>query len=540
MHLEITDMRTITDADPNVREFEFRNSPVTIGSGSDNLIQLPDINVAAHHATLQPMGDHWRFEPTTRDNETKINGQPVPDKTDVHDGDLIEITHFSIKVTLDAEVEFELPDPAKVEELAKIKKYPLPPRSEVRKADADIGLKAARQRVLAGFATKLRECRDLARVLEATVAMLHTELGARVAWMGVRKEPSGPLEFIDSRSEQGTRVDEPPNFETFVYRCLTRQQFINIPRTGNEETQSVIAIPLLSNRGATGLIYADTSRRTRIFDQADLDFVTMVALLVTPLVEAVLHEPSGKVDGAGGETLSWVHEVRAKLDPQQLPQWPGLEVAAYSRLGTESAGDVYDVMMLPNGLAAFLVGHVTAAAVRTAQVAAQLRGAFRVAGLHADPPHVQLKAMNWLLLDEDDPCRVDMAVVLVNPKSGAAEVASAGKIGALVIDAKGAPRKLVSTQVPAIGTAKNYEYTGSGLRIHEGETLALFTRGWTTVCNEAGTALGEGKFVETLCDGFGQSAGAAISELVSDLTAFLKKGRAPDDITLLVVHRPSG
>ncbi|MEK7756996.1 MAG: SpoIIE family protein phosphatase, partial [Planctomycetota bacterium] len=129
---------------------------------------------------------------------------------------------------------------------------------------------------------------------------------------------------------------------------------------------------------------------------------------------------------------------------------------------------------------------------------------------------------------------------LVNPKSGAAEVASAGKIGVLIIDAKGAPRKVVSTQTPAVGTTKNHEYTGGSIRIQEGETLALFTRGWTTVCNDVGKALGEGKFLETLCDGFGQPAAAVISDLITDLTAFLKKGRTPDDITLLVVHRPSG
>ena len=38
----------------------------------------------------------------------------------------------------------------------------------------------------------------------------------------------------------------------------------------------------------------------------------------------------------------------------------------------------------------------------------------------------------------------------------------------------------------------------------------------------------------------GTPAGAAISELISNHTAFLKKGRVPDDITLLLVHRPSG
>jgi serine phosphatase RsbU (regulator of sigma subunit) len=540
MHLEITDMRTLTDATPNVRELEFRNAPVTVGSGSDNLVQLPDINIAAHHATLQPMGDHWLYEPTIRDGETKINGQPVAGKTDVHDGDVIEISHFSLRVTLDAEVQFELPDPAKVDELAKIRQYPLPPRSEVRKPDADVAMTAVRQKVLAAYVMKLRECRDLAQVLETTVEMLRSELSARVAWMGVRKEPSGPLEFIETRSELGTRIDEPPNFETFVYRCLTRQQYISVPRTGHPDTQSVIAVPLVTARGAIGLLYVDTRKRTRVFDEADLDFVTLVAALVTPLLEAVLDAPLSKAEAITGDVLSWVQEVRAKLDPQHLPQWPSLQVAAYSKPGVDSAGDVCDVMKMPNGLAAFLIGHVTASPVRTAQVTAQLRGAFRVAGLHADPPHVQLKAMNWLLFDEDHPCRVDLAVIVANPKTGAAEVASGGKIGALVIDAKGAPRKVVSTQMPAVGTTKNHEYTGGVLRIVESETLALFTRGWTAVCNDAGSPLGEAKFVETLRDGFGRPAAAAVDELVSDLSAFLKKGRAPDDITLLLVHRPGG
>ena len=538
MHLEITDMRTLTDATPNVRELEFRNAPVTVGSGSDNLVQLPDINIAAHHATLQPMGDHWLYEPTTRDGETKINGQPVANKTDVHDGDLIEISHFSLRVTLDAEVQFELPDPAKVDELAKIRQYPLPPRSEVRKPDADVAMTAVRQKVLAAYVMKLRECRDLAQVLETTVEMLRTELSARVAWMGVRKEPSGPLEFIETRSELGTRIDEPPNFETFVYRCLTRQQYISVPRTGHPDTQSVIAVPLVTARGAIGLLYVDTRKRTRVFDEADLDFVTLVAALVTPLLEAVLDAPLSKAEAITGEALSWVQEVRAKLNPQHLPQWPSLQVAAYSKPGADSAGDVCDVMKMPNGLAAFLIGHVTASPVRTAQVTAQLRGAFRVAGLHADPPHVQLKAMNWLLFDEDHPCRVDLAVIVANPKTGAAEVASGGKTGALLIDAAGQPKLIGNSPSPAVGTVKNFEYAGSSERIDAGSCLGLFTRGCIKACDQSGEPIGEKRFLSALCSNVGQPPTRALEDLVSDTADFLSTGQTPEDVTILLVYRP--
>ena len=68
MRLEITDMRTVTDETPDVRDLEFRGRPVTIGSHSKNLVQLPDVQLAAHHATIELVGDDWYFQATTRDD----------------------------------------------------------------------------------------------------------------------------------------------------------------------------------------------------------------------------------------------------------------------------------------------------------------------------------------------------------------------------------------------------------------------------------------------------------------------------------------
>ena len=67
MRLRVTDIRTITDATPDVRDMEYRNASVTIGSHSGNLLQLPDMEIAAHHATLEPVGDGWVYRPTTRE-----------------------------------------------------------------------------------------------------------------------------------------------------------------------------------------------------------------------------------------------------------------------------------------------------------------------------------------------------------------------------------------------------------------------------------------------------------------------------------------
>jgi len=537
MRLEITDTRTLTDETPNVRDLEFHNTPVAIGSHSANVVQLPDMDIAPYHAMILPVGDdRWVYQPTTLDSSIQINGRRVSGKVGLEDGDILEITHFSIKFTLDIEPELSLPEPGNVDELAKIRQFPLPPRSEVRKAEADISLNPVRQKAVAEYTLRLRSCPDFAALLEQTVPALLTELGARSVWMGVRREAMGPLEFIDGRSDQGKHATEPKNIDTFVYRCLTRHQFISIPRTGDAETQSVLAVPIMGRRGALGLIYADTHRRTRIFDEADLDFVTLIAQIVACHLEAIINEQVEQRTRIGAGELSLLQQVQARLDPRGVPQWPQLQIAAFAKPGAERCGDLCDIMRLPNGLAAFLMGHVEAQTTRAALALAEVRSSFRISGLHADPPHVQLKALNWLLYDEKDACRLDIAILVTNPKTGAAEYCTAGGIGLVIVDSRGNARKLGNSASPAVGESKQSEFAASTCRIQNGDTIALYSPGCLTAKSETGEPVGEERFMDALCDGFGQAASATLDGLLADLP-FFKTGRPPDDISILLVHR---
>lgn len=538
MRLKITDVRTLTDDAPIEREVEFRGTPVSIGSHSKNLVQLPDTEIAAYHAMMLPTGDdQWMFQPTTLDGQTLINGEPVREPVELDDGDVIEISHFTIVFTLDVAPDLVLPEAGNVEELAKIRQFPLPPRSEVRKPDVEVSLNTARQKALGQFLLKLRMCTDFAKLLEATVEMLVPELNARTSWMGVRREANGPLELVDGRSDKGKYTGHPPKYETYEYRCLARNQFILVPKTGDDVTQSVIAVPIMGKRGALGLIYADTRRRQHVFDDADLDFMTLIAGIIAPQLEAIIGNYFEQREQLNTSGLTLIQDVQAKLDPRSVPQWPELQIAAYAKPGTKNGGDVYDVMRLPNGLLAVLLGHVHSGATKTALAMAEARSAFRVAGLHADRPHIQLKALNWLFFDDKDPCSMDIAILVVNPKTGAAEYACAGEIGVMIVDSRGNSRSLADPAVPRVGQHKSYEYVGASERLRTGDLLAFYTRGVPRACNSEGEALGDERFGEALCDGFGQAATAVLNELLVDLGPFLKIGKTEDDITLLLVRK---
>jgi len=196
MRLILTDMRTITDDQPRRAQFEYRNQPVTLGSHSQSGVPLPDTRIPEHHATLEPSGNDWFFQPTTRDDElTKINNEPVTDRTQINDGDVIAITYFELKVEIEPEAVVDLPTPGKVGELALIKKYPIPPRSLVRKPNEDVSIPPERQKLLGELVVLLRDCVDLAGLLEGLAGFLGPHFEARI-WYGLAFGESGMTRSI--------------------------------------------------------------------------------------------------------------------------------------------------------------------------------------------------------------------------------------------------------------------------------------------------------------------------------------------------------
>jgi serine phosphatase RsbU (regulator of sigma subunit) len=538
MQLEVTDTRTLTDETPDVREMEFHNSPISVGAHSANTLQLPAPDIQPYHAMILPMaGDAWVFQPTGPDAKCLINDEPVAAQVELEDGDVIAISHFSIRFKQDAAQELVLPEAGNLDELVRIKDFPLPPRSDIRRLDADITLSATRQAALATFGLNLRSCMDIAHVLEVTLDLLLPELGARTVWIGARRQTSGDIEQVAGRSDKGPYHGEPYIVETFKYRCLNRHQFIIVPKAGTKEIQSILAVPIMADRGALGLIVADTHRRTRVFDDADRDFMTMVSRMVANQLDAIINVHVAQKAQMAATELAFLREVQSSLDPTNVPMWPQLHIAAFAKPGVDRAGDFYDIMQLPNGLASMMMGHVESTTTRAALAMAEARSAYRFACLHADPPHVQLRALNWLLYNEKVPCKLHIAIIVMNPKTGKAELGVAGNMGAVIVDARGNPRKLSGQEVGPVGSAKAADFSSHTEGLRNGETLAFFTPGCWAVRNEEGESLGEERFVDALCDGFGQPASAAIDELLADHAGFFKRGTPPDDITMLLVHR---
>ncbi len=533
---ETSNVRT-ADVDPHVTR-------VVIGSHPECHVYLPDIRIAEQHYLLERDAESWwlRRCPVPDDSAAQytrlyVNALEATEDMQIKHNDEILVARFTLQVfTNDANA--NAPRAAVLAEAERIRAHPLPPCAIVRAETSEtIAIAADLPGRLAEFAFAIHDCRDLATLLAAAIAQVARQFKARQVWMGTRRHGYGRLESVETHHSNGRTSGDPPRLETYTYRCGERGQYICCPDAAAPGTTSVMAIPLAAGPVILGVLYVDNGPDDHAYTDEDLDLLTLLGAVIARQLELIVREQLKHQEAVAAGELSFMRELQSVMDPSNAPQWEGLQLAVYCRPGLDSAGDIYDMMRLPNGLAAFLCGHVAGSPTVGALAMAEVRAAFRIAGLHADPPHILQRALNWLLFDPTHPAALSCVGVVMNPKTGAMQYSSAGRMGAVVIGARGDLRSLVDPSIPEVGAQKDAAFNSQATRLEDGETMVLYSPGCLSVTNPNGEQLGKRRFLEGIADAFGQTASAALNDLLSDLRAFFKDGRQPDDITIMVLHR---
>jgi serine phosphatase RsbU (regulator of sigma subunit) len=300
-------------------------------------------------------------------------------------------------------------------------------------------------------------------------------------------------------------------------------------------------VPLRTTAGNLGLIYIDRRRGAKRFQILDLDKLSALAGHVAAKLDAMFQARQQQTVNQSAAEIAVVHAIQAVLDPKGSPGWRNLQLAAYGRSGQDNPGDVYDIMTHPDtNMSAIMLGHVMSKGASLALAMARLQSTFRVGFLHVDPPHALARTLNWLMYDEKDPATVDAMFLVLDPPTGKFRYTRAGRIGGFIVNTKGEPRLVSGADGPSIGRIRNYEYVSKIDEIAPGETLALYTRGVASATNAAGERFGEKRFIELVCDGFGQRPGQTIQDITDELTGFFNGGAHPDDISIILLHHTVG
>jgi serine phosphatase RsbU (regulator of sigma subunit)/DNA-binding response OmpR family regulator/anti-sigma regulatory factor (Ser/Thr protein kinase) len=224
--------------------------------------------------------------------------------------------------------------------------------------------------------------------------------------------------------------------------------------------------------------------------------------------------------------------LQAALLPNGLPEAPGLEMAArYLPAEVGVGGDWFDASIQPDGCVLLAIGDVAGHGIAAATAMNEIRIACRAFSLNESSPSRILQKVNNFSRGTRGSDLVTALIVMLDPVTGEATVASAGHLPPLV--ARGGRAGFVDMHVtPPLGVSVA-EPEETRFVIEPGATLLLYTDGLVERRNRSIDDRMQ-ELADVLRDDKSDNAAGIVENVVSHM---LQSAPPSDDVALIAVKR---
>ncbi|MGN6170918.1 MAG: ATP-binding SpoIIE family protein phosphatase [Solirubrobacteraceae bacterium] len=347
--------------------------------------------------------------------------------------------------------------------------------------------------------------RDLLGVDTAAILLLDEECEQLVA-----RAAKG----IEEEVEQGVRI---PIGEGFAGRIAKERVGIFIadvdhadilnPILREKGIRSLLGVPLIVEGKLIGVLHVG-SLRPRVFDLRDLAVLDLAAARAAPAIERarLLHA----VEREHGNAVM----LQRSLLPRRFGEVHGVTVAArYLPARDEVGGDWYDMVKLPRGQVAIVIGDVAGHGLAAAMLMGELRTALHAYALDGHAPGHTLRLVDRFAVSLDEEVMASAAMAVLDPDKGVVTFASAGHLPPILMSADGHAR---AVEVPLAPPLSAFGFKD---------------------CPEHEFPLGPGEMMLLYTDGLIERRGVSLWTSIDTLVAAVTGAQNPEDACLMVMDR---
>src|SRR5215212_1386834 len=282
-----------------------------------------------------------------------------------------------------------------------------------------------------------------------------------------------------------------------------------------------LAVPLVSQGELIGVLNLGPRLSEQDYSSDDRKLLGTLAAQAAPAVRVAQLVREQKEEAATRQRFEQELEVARLIQqnflPRELPDLPGWQIAAYYRPAREVGGDFYDVIPLPDGRVAFVVGDVTDKGVPAALVMSATRSVLRASAQRLIEPGVVLGRVNeHLCPDMPEKMFVTCLYGVLDPSSGHLRFANAGHDLPYVKTADGVI-ELRARGMP-LGLMPGMDYEEKEAVLAPGDSVLLHSDGIVEAHDPAREMFGFPRLKQTVADSPGGQA--LIDRLLTDLAAF--------------------
>jgi sigma-B regulation protein RsbU (phosphoserine phosphatase) len=236
--------------------------------------------------------------------------------------------------------------------------------------------------------------------------------------------------------------------------------------------------------------------------------------------------------------LELAQDVQKMLLPQEAPDIPGLEIAAFSRPAQIVGGDYFDFVDFSNGLhglaIADVAGHGVSASLHMASIQALLR---TLVPISKSPAEVMRQIHKLFIHNIRFETFVTFFIGAFDSSTKTLTFSNAGHQPALVFRKNNSNKEAVEMLWPtgaAIGLIEEAEFAEKTIELHEEDLLVLYTDGVTEAVNLQYQEFGRERLIKLSEQVNNASAKQVVQEIRQGLEEFSEGKPLADDTTIVI------
>ena len=260
------------------------SSPTRAGRASTNGIRLPDGTVSKEHAEFTLAGGRWQVSDLGSRNGTRLNGRLLGQAEPIQPGDTIEIGQVALRATEPEQAGTILGTPQSLSSSIRLRVPDLLQRSATASDDTPRVM-----RLLQEAGRLLVLPRPLPETCETLLEFVERAVPCNRLVMLLREHEGEELTQVAARA-RGASFREPLALSKSIVRTVLEENTavvtgdaLNDPRFMGQHSivahaiHSAMAVPLWDNEHVLGILYVDSTQPTVIYDQPQLELLTLLA-----------------------------------------------------------------------------------------------------------------------------------------------------------------------------------------------------------------------------------------------------------------------
>lgn len=341
-----------------------------------------------------------------------------------------------------------------------------------------------------------------------------------------------------SALSQSTDFSRRESAKPFIIEDLWSDRRTRHLRKNGFGRMSLMVLPLVSHGTLIGALYV-TKNVEEGFYQDDIDVLSAVADHASIAIEnSKLIEQSLERERLKQEFLV-AQTMQQRLFPQNVPQYPELDIAAISIPSYEVGGDYYDIIPLTENAVGIIIGDVAGKGVSAAFYMAEVKGIFlALSSLNLSPKEFLVRANTALSESLDKRTFVSLEYAVIDRKFHTVTVARAGHCPALHVTRDGI--NVIQPTGIGVGLTNTELFKRStdewSTTLKYGDILIFFTDGIVEARNDKGEEFGMERLLSIIRNNPTLTAKQLKDVILQNVNQFIGKCTYRDDITMVVVQ----